>query len=52
MVQVLFLLALAASFAGYAAYLTGLKRDLVEPNLADLVGSDRGRGVDLCRSEP
>jgi hypothetical protein len=34
MVQVLFLLALAASFAGYAAYLTGLKRDLVEPNRA------------------
>ena len=34
MVQILFLLALAASFAGYAAYLTGLKRDLVEPNRA------------------
>ena len=34
MVQVLFLLALASSFAGYAAYLTGLKRDLVEPNRA------------------
>ncbi|WP_066816289.1 SET domain-containing protein [Sphingomonas mali] len=34
MVQVLFLLALAASLAGYAAYLTGLKRDLVEPNRA------------------
>src|ERR1700712_5373721 len=34
MVQVLFLLALAASFAGYATYLTGLKRDLVEPNRA------------------
>src|ERR1700754_3057656 len=34
MVQILFLLALAASLAGYATYLTGLKRNLVEPNRA------------------
>ena len=34
MVQAWFVVALAASFAGYAAYLTGLQRHLVEPNRA------------------
>lgn len=34
MVQLCFLVALAASFAGYAAYLAGLQRHLVEPNRA------------------
>src|SRR3569623_963465 len=34
MVQAWFLVALAASFAGYAAYLVGLRRNLVEPNRA------------------
>jgi len=34
MVQTLFLVALAATFAGYATYLAGLRRNLVEPNRA------------------
>lgn len=34
MVQALFLVALAATFAGYATYLAGLRRNLVEPNRA------------------
>ena len=34
LVQSLFLVALATTFAGYATYLAGLRRDLVEPNRA------------------
>lgn len=34
MVQAWFLVALAATFAGYATYLAGLRRNLVEPNRA------------------
>ena len=47
-----FVLAVIASFAGYAIYLAGLKTRLVEPNrasVADLGQRDRSRGDNLCR---